>query len=51
MVNIEEHIEVNPKIMMGKPVIKGTRISVSNYCLKSFLLVKPQMKYLKPIPI
>ena len=22
------HIEVNPKIMMGKPVIKGTRITV-----------------------
>ena len=26
--NIEQHIEVNPKIMMCKPVIKGTRISV-----------------------
>jgi uncharacterized protein (DUF433 family) len=26
--NIEEYIEVNPKIMMGKPVIKGTRITV-----------------------
>ncbi len=26
--NIFEHIEVNPKILMGKPVIKGTRISV-----------------------
>ncbi|MBK8566910.1 MAG: DUF433 domain-containing protein [Saprospiraceae bacterium] len=23
-------IEVNPKIMMGKPVIKGTRITVEN---------------------
>ncbi len=23
-----DHIEVNPKIMMGKPVIKGTRITV-----------------------
>jgi len=22
------HIEINPKIMMGKPVIKGTRIPV-----------------------
>jgi uncharacterized protein (DUF433 family) len=26
--NIEQYIEVNPKIMMGKPVIKGTRITV-----------------------
>ena len=26
--NISDQIEVNPKILMGKPVIKGTRISV-----------------------
>lgn len=26
--NLTNHIEVNPKIMMGKPVIKGTRITV-----------------------
>ncbi len=25
---ISQHIEINPKIMMGKPVIKGTRITV-----------------------
>lgn len=25
---MNKHIEVNPKIMMGKPVIKGTRIPV-----------------------
>lgn len=25
---IENHIEINPKVLMGKPVIKGTRISV-----------------------
>ncbi|MCW3109310.1 MAG: hypothetical protein JWQ09_3816 [Segetibacter sp.] len=30
MINIEEHIEINPKIMMGKLVIKGTRISVES---------------------
>ncbi len=26
--NIEQYIEVNPRIMMGKPVIKNTRITV-----------------------
>ncbi len=26
--NISERIEVNPKVLMGKPVVKGTRISV-----------------------
>lgn len=25
---MEDRIEVNPKIMLGKPVIKGTRITV-----------------------
>jgi uncharacterized protein (DUF433 family) len=23
-----QHIDINPKIMMGKPVIKGTRITI-----------------------
>lgn len=26
--DIPSHIEVNPHVMMGKPVIKGTRITV-----------------------
>lgn len=26
--NLDAHIEINPAIMMGKPVIKGTRITV-----------------------
>ena len=26
--NILEYIDVNPKVMLGKPVIKGTRIPI-----------------------
>ena len=28
MDNFEKHIEINPKILVGKPIIKGTRIPV-----------------------
>ncbi len=28
MIEIRNHIESNPKIMLGKPIIKGTRITV-----------------------
>lgn len=28
MVNLTKHIEINPKILLGKPVIRGTRIPV-----------------------
>ena len=28
IINMEERIVVNPKIMVGKPIIKGTRIPV-----------------------
>jgi len=28
MITSHQHIEINPKIMMGKPVIRGTRITV-----------------------
>ncbi len=28
MIDIKAHIESNPKIMLGKPLIKGTRITV-----------------------
>lgn len=31
---IAKYIEVNPKIMMGKPVIKGTRITVESILVK-----------------
>lgn len=28
MINLTKHIEINPKILLGKPVIRGTRIPV-----------------------
>lgn len=28
--DLSEYIEINPGIMMGKPVIKGTRISIES---------------------
>jgi len=30
MENVINRIEINPKIMVGKPIIKGTRITVQN---------------------
>lgn len=28
MINYQEHIEINSEIRFGKPIVKGTRISV-----------------------
>jgi len=28
MINYKEHIEISPEIRFGKPILKGTRISV-----------------------
>ena len=28
MTNLLDHIETNPKVMTGKPIIKGTRLTV-----------------------
>jgi uncharacterized protein (DUF433 family) len=39
-VDVKQHIESNPKIMFGKPVVKGTRIPVDivleKLCYHSF---------------
>jgi uncharacterized protein (DUF433 family) len=31
---ISQHVEINPKIMIDKPVIKGTRITVESLLQK-----------------
>lgn len=43
---MEDRIEVNPKIMFGKPVIKGTRITVEHVLklLKQGLNVRDILK-------
>ncbi|MEK7534434.1 MAG: DUF433 domain-containing protein [Patescibacteria group bacterium] len=43
---MEDRIEVNPKIMLGKPVIKGTRITVEHVLklLKQGLGIKEILK-------
>jgi hypothetical protein len=32
LINLSEHIEVNPEVMMGKPVIKVTRTPLDSFC-------------------
>ena len=46
MFAMKDRIEVNPKIMLGKPVIKGTRITVEHVLklLKQGLSVKEILK-------
>ena len=35
MANWRERIEINPQVMMGKPVIKGTRVTVEQLVRES----------------
>ena len=52
MENYKKHIEINPEIRFGKPVIKGTRISVGDVLgwlsvgmsVEEILLDFPQLK-------
>jgi uncharacterized protein (DUF433 family) len=52
MINFEEYIEVNPKVMLGKPIIKGTRITVElilekttyGYSVDDILRAYPHLK-------
>lgn len=52
MEKMDEFIEINPKVMMGKPIIKGTRIPVeliieelaSGYTRQEILNAHPRLK-------
>ena len=51
MDNFHDHIEINKEVMFGKPVIKGTRITVeavldelaSGYTTEQVLLAHPKL--------
>lgn len=52
MENVGEYIEMNPAIMLGKPVIKGTRITVESivaelaagYTMQQILQAHPHLR-------
>lgn len=52
MVNYRKHIQSNPKVMLGKPTVKGTRITVElilrkiagGYTFEEILEMYPHLK-------
>jgi uncharacterized protein (DUF433 family) len=49
MVKWQEHIHTDPKILVGKPVVKGTRLSV-DFILRLFASGWTQEKILENYP-
>jgi hypothetical protein len=47
---INDRIEINPKVMMGKPVIRGTRIPVELILRKLSEGAKERENFWMPIP-
>ena len=49
--DFQQYIEVNPKIMMGKPIIKGTRITIeqileelsAGYSIEEIIKIHPHL--------
>jgi uncharacterized protein (DUF433 family) len=50
MVNLTKHIEINPKVLLGKPVIRGTRIPVE-LIVKLKAQVRKNEEILKEYPV
>jgi hypothetical protein len=47
--NLTDRIEINSKVMLGKPVIRGTRVTVE-LILRKFSEGTTEASYSKPIP-
>ena len=47
---ITDRIEINPKVMMGKPVIRGTRLKQSATCKESEKVQSDRFSILIPLP-
>jgi len=47
---LNERIEINSDVMLGKPVIRETRIPVEITCV-NLVKVPPKPTYLKPIHV
>ncbi|MGI8599417.1 MAG: DUF433 domain-containing protein [Chitinophagaceae bacterium] len=52
MENLKNHVEINPLIMVGKPIIKGTRITIESimeelaagYSIQQILKAHPNLQ-------